>query len=319
MGAGAVPGGEVAAASLREAVRTIRPAGPVDLRLTLGVLRRGRRDPTMVGPTGGEVWRATRTPQGPVTTRITASAGVLTLRAWGPGASWAAETFPSLVGAEDDAHGFTPRHAVVRDLHRRLRGLRLCRTGTVVEALVPSVLEQKVVGVEARRSYAHLVRALGEPAPGPGRAAGLLLPPSPDRLAHTPAHVFHRFGVERRRADTIRLACSYAARLEESASLPLADAYTRLTALPGVGPWTAAEVARVALGDPDAVSVGDYHLPDQVAFALAGEPRGDDTRMLELLEPYRGHRGRVIRLIELGGPRPPRYGPRLPLHRIAGL
>ena len=304
---------------MREAVRTVRPAGPVDLRLTLGVLRRGRGDPTMLPLTRAEVWRATRTPEGPVTTLITAGGGVLTLRAWGPGAAWAAETFPALVGVDDGAEAFTPRDTVVRGLHRRLRGLRMGRTGTVVEALVPSILEQKVIGIEAKRSYARLVRALGEPAPGPGRAAGLRLPPAPDVLARTPAHVFHRFGVERKRADAIRVACSYARRLEETASLPLTAAYARLTALPGIGPWTAAEVGRVALGDPDAVSVGDYHLPHQVAFALAGEPRADDARMLELLEPYRGQRGRVTRLIELGGPAPPRYGPRLPFHPISGL
>ena len=304
---------------MREATRTIRPAGPVDLRLTLGVLRRGRHDPTMVVRSAAEVWRATRTPEGPVTTRITASGGTVTLRAWGPGAEWAAETFPSLVGAGDDGGVLEPRHPIVRDLQRRLRGLRLCRTGTVVDAMVPTILEQKVIGIEARRCYAALVRALGEPAPGPGAAAGLRLPPTPDLLARTPAYAFHRFGIEKKRADTIRLACSCARRLEEAAALPLPQAYARLTALPGVGRWTAAEVGRVALGDPDAVSLDDYHLPHQVAFALAGEPRGDDARMLELLEPYRGQRGRVIRMIELGGPAPPRFGPRLPFHRIAAL
>jgi 3-methyladenine DNA glycosylase/8-oxoguanine DNA glycosylase len=223
------------------------------------------------------------------------------------------------VGAGDGAATFAPRDPVVCDLHHRLRGLRLCRTATVVEALVPSILEQRVIGIEAKRSYAALARALGEPAPGPGAAMGLRVPPAPEVLARTPAHVFHRFGIERRRADTVRLACSYARRLDEAAELPLPQAYARLTALPGIGPWTAAEVALVALGDPDAVSVGDYHLPDQVAFALAGEPRADDARMLELLEPFRGHRGRVIRLIERGAPRPPRFGPRLPFHPIAGL
>ncbi len=321
MGPGAVPGGEVAAAPLREAVRTIRPAGPVDLRLTLGLLQRGRSDPTMLALGAREVWRATRTPDGPVTTRIrvTPPAGTLTLRAWGPGADWAAETFPMLVGVDDRLEEFIPRDTIVRDLHRRLPGLRVCRTGAVVEALVPSVLEQKVIGIEAKRSYARLVQALGEPAPGPGRAAGLRVPPAPERLARTPNHVFHRCGIERRRADTIRMACSYAHRLEETTSLPLADAYARLTALPGIGVWTAAEVARVALGDADAVSLSDYHLPHQVAFALAGEARGDDARMLELLAPYRGHRARVIRLIELAGPRPPRYGPHLPFHPIDAL
>jgi 3-methyladenine DNA glycosylase/8-oxoguanine DNA glycosylase len=299
-------------------VRTFRPRRPVDLQHTLRSLRRGRADPTMrISP--GEVWRATRTCDGPVTTRITSAGGVLTMRAWGPGATAALDGFPALVGEEDDEVGFDPPPGDVHDLRRRLRGLRLCRSGAVVEALVPTILEQKVIGKEARRSYAGLVRALGDPAPSPGAALGLRLPPPPERLARTPSYVFHRFGVERKRADTVRLACSYARRLEEIAALPLPAAYARLTALPGIGAWTAAEVALVVLGDADAVSVGDYHLPHQVAFALAGEPRADDARMLELLEPYRGHRGRVIRLIEAGAAAPPRYGPRLPLQRIAAL
>jgi 3-methyladenine DNA glycosylase/8-oxoguanine DNA glycosylase len=302
--------------------RTLRTSRPISLRLTLGQLRRGRGDPSMrVGPDG--VWRATRSAQGPVTTHITAAGGRLTMRAWGEGAAWALDAFPYLVGADDtddplDTMALDP---VVADCRRRLPGLRIGRSQAVVEALVPSVLEQKVVGIDAKRSYAHLVRTLGAPAPGPAGAAGMRVPPAPATLAATPSYVFHRFGVERKRADTIRVACTYAARLEETVGMAPAAAARRLTALPGVGPWTAAEVGMVALGDPDAVSVGDYHLPNQVAWALAGEPRADDARMLELLEPYRGQRGRVIRLILAGATAaaPPRRGPRMPLRSIASI
>jgi hypothetical protein len=296
--------------------RSVRLARPVDLRLTLGPLRRGRSDPAMRFVPEG-VWRATRTPEGPVTTHIRAGGDgrSLTMRAWGPGADWALDGFPAMIGADDRQDGFDPGPGVVGDLHRRMPGLRIPRSAAVVEALVPSILEQKVVGLEARRSYAALVRALGEPAPGP--AGGLVVPPSPEVLAATPSWAFHRFGIERRRADTIRRACSEAPRLEETVGMAPDDARRRLTALPGIGPWTAAEVAIVALGDADAVSVGDYHLPNQVAFALAGEPRADDARMLELLEPWRGHRGRVIRLIVAAGVKAPRYGPRVPLRTIS--
>jgi 3-methyladenine DNA glycosylase/8-oxoguanine DNA glycosylase len=296
--------------------RTVRPVLPVDLRLTLFPLRRGRLDPSVRFEPSG-VWRATRTPAGPATTHISVSpaSGTATMRAWGPGAGWAVDAFPALIGADDDAAGFDAGAGLVGELHHRLRGLRIGRTGAVMEALVPSILEQKVIGLEARRSYARLVRSLGEPAPGP---PGLVVPPAPAVLAKTPSWVFHRANVERKRADTIRRACSYAARLEETVAMAPDDARGRLTALPGIGAWTAAEVAMVALGDADAVSVGDYHLPNQVAWALAGEPRGDDARMLELLEPWRGHRGRVLRLIGTGAGAAPRYGPRLPLRTISG-
>ena len=110
--------------------------------------------------------------------------------------------------------------------------------------------------------------------------------------------------------------------MAETASGPAGDpapAYARLRAIPGIGPWTAAEVGMRAFGDPDAVSVGDFHLPNMVAWALAGEPRGTDERMLELLEPYRGQRGRVLRLLELSGVGPPRRAPRLSPQPIDGF
>lgn len=307
--------------------RSLRPSSPVDLRLTLGAFGRGRAHPSVRFRGPSEWWRATRTPDGPATTRVTAVGGVLTMEAWGTGAEQAIAGFPALVGEADDDSGFVARDPVVAGLRRRLPGLRLGRTGAVVEALVPAILEQKVIGLQARRSYAGLVGTRGEPAPGPGARMGLMVPPEPAVLARTPSWAFHRLGVERKRADTVRLACSYAHRLEEAASLPLAEAYRRMQALPGIGPWTAAEVALVAMGDPDAVSVGDYHLPHRVAWVLAGEARADDARMLELLEPYRGQRARVVRLVEAGlrgpnalaAPGPPRFGPRLPLQTIARL
>jgi 3-methyladenine DNA glycosylase/8-oxoguanine DNA glycosylase len=270
-----------------------------------------------VGPDG--MWRATRTPVGPVTTHFRARDGEIHVRAWGPGAEWALVSAPELLGCDDVDDGFRPAHPVLRDLHRRFPGLRIPRSKAVVEAAVPSVLEQKVQGREARRAYAALQRRYGERAPGPAGDAGMFVPAAPRTLAAVPYWAFHGFGVERRRADTVRRVASVAPRLEECAALEPGAARRRLRAVPGVGPWTAAEIAIVALGDADAVSVGDFHIPNQVSWALAGEPRGDDARMLELLEPYRGHRGRVIRLLEAAGIAAPRFGPRLPLHPIAAL
>lgn len=296
-----------------DAVRSEVVRGDLDLRRTLAVMRRGAHDPTMVlAP--GECRRASHTPEGPATTHLLHRAGRLEVESWGPGADWAADHAPALAGLCDDDTGFDPTlHPVVRDLHRRLPGVRIGRSGAVSEAVVPSILEQKVTGLEARRSFKTLVRWLGEPAPGPG---GLTLPPTPEALAATPSWTFHRAGVERKRAETITRAMHRWRRLEEAATMPMADAYTRLLAFPGIGAWTAAEVALVALGDTDAVSVGDYNLPHQVSWGLAGEARGDDARMLELLAPWAGHRARVLRLVVAGGGRAPRFGPR---HAVRSL
>jgi 3-methyladenine DNA glycosylase/8-oxoguanine DNA glycosylase len=291
---------------------------PLDLSLTLWRLSHGAADPT-TRLSRAEAWRATRTPEGPASLHLSVGARGVEAEAWGEGAYHALEHLPELLGLDDDPSRLVSAPGVVGTLARRLPGLRIGRTGAVLEALVPAVLEQKVPGVLARRAHARMTHALGEPAPGPAGRMGMALPPASWRLADLPYFAFHRFGIERRRAETIRSVASGAARLEEAANLPPRSAARLLTAFRGVGPWTAAEVVATALGDPDAVSVGDFHIPHLVAWNLAGEPRATDSRMLELLEPYRGQRGRVIRLLEAGGSRPPRYGPRLEARSIARI
>ena len=195
--------------------RTFRPTLPVDIRLTLGPLARGSGDPTMKFRLDG-VWRATRTPDGPATTRISSDGRAVTVVGWGPGAAWALDAAPALLGEGDDDRAFVAHHQLIDDAHRRHPGLRIARSQAVIEALVPTVLEQKVVGKSARRSWAALVRRYSEPAPGPvGKM--LWLPPAPARLAALSADAFHPLNVEHKRANTIRLACNNAAALEAGA------------------------------------------------------------------------------------------------------
>jgi 3-methyladenine DNA glycosylase/8-oxoguanine DNA glycosylase len=195
----------------------------------------------------------------------------------------------------------------------RLAGLRFGRTDEVWPSLVPAICGQKVTSQQAHRAYFGLIRRFGEAAPGPG---GLRIVPSPETIAVLPYHLLHPLGLEQRRALTLIRAAKRAAFLQEAVGMRPRAALARLRSVSGIGPWTAAEVARGAFGDPDAVSIGDFHVPDMVCWALAGEPRGDDTRMLELLEPYRGQRARVVRLLEASGIKAPRYGPRTPVRHI---
>jgi 3-methyladenine DNA glycosylase/8-oxoguanine DNA glycosylase len=310
-------------------VRTFALSGPLDLRLTLAPLRRGPADPTLRFSADRSAWRATRTPDGPATLRLVPDGASIRAQAWGRGAEWAIEQAPELLGAlDDDAATFAAAvsgHSLLRGLRARFPGVRIGRTRRVLEALVPAIIEQKVTGHEARAAFVALVRRHGEPAPGPWddpaarRVPPLWVPPGPATLAGLPGYAYHPLGLERRRADAIRFAAAHATRVEECADLSLPDAYVRLRALPLVGAWTAAEVAVRALGDADAVSVGDYHLCHAVCLALAGEPRGTDERMLELLDPFAGHRARVVRLIEIAGIQAPRRGPRLTPRSIAGI
>jgi 3-methyladenine DNA glycosylase/8-oxoguanine DNA glycosylase len=296
-------------------VTTWRPGYPVDVRQILAPLRHGAADPTFRTVPSG-VWRATRTPRGPVALLIETLGGTIRARAWGPGAEHAIESLPRLLGALDDPAALQPSAGLLRDLVRRYPGLRFGRTDRVLESLVPAICEQKVTGQEASRAHRAIVLWFGEVAPGPAR---LRLPPTAERLASLAYHQLHPAGLEQRRAVTIRRAAERAAWLEAAGNLPPTEAAARLRAIPGVGPWTAAETARAAFGDPDAVSVGDFHLPKLVCWALAGEPRGDDARMLELLDPYRGQRARVVRLLELSGIRVARAGPRMPVRSIAAI
>ncbi|MGZ6260709.1 MAG: DNA-3-methyladenine glycosylase family protein [Candidatus Limnocylindrales bacterium] len=312
--------------------RRLVPTRPLDLFRTLRPLRHGPYDPT-IHLSGTEVWRASRGPEGAATLHLRWDGSAVAAEAWGPGADWELGQLPDLLGEGDRPEALVPRHPIVAELVRRLPGLRLCRTRRVVEALLPAVLEQKVTGLEAQRVWRALVRRHGEPAPGqapgsePGDAAGpqlgsaapgpgyvprgLRLSPAPAVLAALPYFAYHPLGLERRRADVLRRIGGSAARLEAAAGMPPGDARARLLALPGIGPWTAAEALRVAQGDPDAVSVGDYHLPGLVGWLLAGDRQADDARMLELLEPYRGQRARVVALLELSGRIPPRRAPHM--------
>jgi 3-methyladenine DNA glycosylase/8-oxoguanine DNA glycosylase len=288
----------------------------VDLTGTVGTLRLGRGDPTMRIDTTG-VWRASRTPDGPGTVHLRPVSGGVEAEAWGPGARWLLDRAAAMVGALDDPSGFDPgHHPLVARLAHAAVGVRVPRTERVLERLVPTILSQKVTGLEAKRGWSGLVRLAGEPAPGP---VPLLLPPEPRWLARLPTFDFHRIGIERHRADIIRRAATHAGRLEEAVALGPAVLEQRLAAIHGIGPWTRAEVRLVVIGDADAVSVGDYHIPNMVCWALAGEPRGDDARMLELLAPFAPHRGRVIRLLEGAGITAPRYGPRRRVRSIRSI
>ena len=294
--------------------RTISPPdGPIDLPGTMFPLRRGYQDPT-TAISSSEALRALRTPDGPATIHLRSVGSAIEAEAWGPGADRALADAPGLVGAGDDWSGFEPQDDLVRRLRHEHPGLRLTRTGAVTATLIPAICEQKVTGADARRAYRLLTSETSESAPGPGQ---LMLPPDPARLAELPSFAYHRCGLERRRADVIRGVCARAGRIDALAAAPLDEAKAALLRLPGIGPWTVAEVARLALGDPDAVSVGDFHLPNLVAWLLAGEPRGTDERMLELLAPYAGHRGHVQLLLEVSGMHAPRYGPKLESRSIA--
>ncbi len=275
--------------------------GPIDFSLTFGWVARGLTSRL----SARDAWHAMNTPSGPVTLHACVDGERVEVEAWGPGREWVLEHAPDIVGTTDRPPEFDS--ALLRDLAYALRGLRMTKLGCALDISVATVIEQRVTGREAARTWRMLLRRFGTPAPGP---APLVVPPDAEQLLAIRDWEWRRMGVEGRRSMTVR-------RVAAEANRP--RLVERLRFMRGIGPWTLAKVAHVVCGDADIVPVGDWHFPRHVAFAFAGEHFADDARMLELLEPFRPHRGRVLRLLLAGTPGPPRHAPRAPIVNLMEL
>jgi len=289
--------------------RAWKPDWPCPAGTILSTHRRGAGDPTYRVGRDGTHARAMRSPDGPVTLEVTPldRGGLVHARAWGPGAGWALEALPRMLGAEDDVRGFAPQHDVITAAWKRYQHWRLGATGLVMESLVPTIIEQKVTGQEAFSAFRRLVRTHGEQAPGP---LDLWLQPTPAQLRAIPSWEWLRLPVDGGRSRPLLAAARVADALERAGGEPPEVFDVRLRSIPGIGVWTSAEVRATALGDADAVSFGDYHVAKNIGWALTGAPIDDDA-LAELLEPYRPHRHRVQRLLELAQLGRPRRGPRM--------
>ena len=297
---------------MTEQVRTWRPDWPCPVGQILAQSRRGPGDPTYRIDGRGHQWRGLRTPEGPVSLLVEPrpAESVVEARAWGAGAAWALDMLPGLLGADDDPSGFEPRLPILEQALRLHPHWRIGRTGLVLEALVPAIIEQKVTGQEAFAGFRRLVRRYGERAPGPGADAGLWIQPTPDALRTIPSWEWLRLHIDPARSRTVVRSAAVAGSLERLVAVPADEADRRLRSLPGVGRWTSAEVRSRAMGDADAVSFGDYHVAADVGWAVRGTPM-DDDELEEFLEPWRPHRGRAAVLFLMAGPRRPRRGPRM--------
>ncbi len=297
--------------AVTEQTRVWRPDWPCPVGAVVGQHRRGAGDPThrLLGDTH---WRGVRTPLGPATLALEGRAreGTVRARAWGPGAAWALDSVPALLGADDDLRGFEPRHPLVAEAWRRHPHWRQGRTGLVMESLVPAIVEQKVTGQEAFAGFRMLVHRYGERAPGPGGELRLWVQPSPETLRGVPSWEWLRMHIDPARSRAIVTAARVADSLERTVGLPGEEVDRRLRSLPGIGVWTAAEVRQRAHGDADAVSFGDYHVAKDVGHVLAGR-EFDDAELEEFLEPWRPHRNRVPTLLGLAGLHRPRHGARM--------
>lgn len=290
--------------------RAWRPPWPCPVGQVWRHWQRGAGDPTY-RIENGRHWRGLRTPLGPATLCVEPldATGTIKAEAWGPGADWALSNLPSMLGADDDPTGFAPRHANVAQALKENPHWRLGRGGIVWQALLPAIIEQKVTGQEAFGGFRRLVHFHGERAPGPGATLHLWIPPGPDTVRLIPSWEWLKLHIDPARSRPIVRCAQVADALERTLNVPLELADTRLRSIAGVGVWTSAEVRFRAHGDADAVSFGDYHIPNEIGHALVGHDLDDDA-LAELLEPYRPHRHRVQALLGMRRWRE-RHGPRL--------
>lgn len=287
--------------------RSWSPATKLDVHAVLAPLRRGTGDPAWQLDEHGTVWLARNTPRGPALQRIAAAGETVLIGARGPGAAWCLETAPALLGAADDDAEFTAHHEAIARARRRLPGLRLGACGAVWDVLLAAILEQQVTSYEARRCWRELCRRYGTRF-----GARMHAPPTPDAARGLADWHWHRAGLDGARRRIVLRAAAVAGSLERAATVGGEQGRTLLRAVPGIGAWTAAEVAQRAWGDPDAVSFGDYHIPGVVGHALLGRAL-DDGGLAEVLQPYAPQRHRAVRYLEAAGHRQPRFGPRAPV------
>lgn len=269
--------------------------GPLDLTSSLRTLRAGVDDPTWAFTDDG-VWHAMQTPEGPATLHLAEQDDEIVARAWGDGAHWLLDRVPEFIGMHDPLEGFEPgHHPRVAALVREHPGFRLPRGLDLMESLVWVVAAQGKSSFIGHRAFRQLVQARGVAAPGP---KDLLVLPEARALVSIPNYELHTHGFEQDRADLLRRIVASAGTLVERFVEGIDATRSVLVAIDGLDVGSVELALLRMFGAPDATPTGDQRRAAHVGELLADDPRIDDDRMLELLEPFTGHRGRVIRLAE---------------------
>jgi len=281
----------------------------VDLVATLRMQRVGPYDPCgLFDRTTRRFAYAFRMAEGPVTLSVTQTGPTTILaEAWGPSAERAIEEVPAICGAHDDPDAFTTDHEGMQRLARRFRKMRQPRVPWIMEALVGIILQQRIAFVEAAQGWAKIARQRGSEAPGP---LGLTLFPDKQTLLEMPTWAYRESLVDRKRELAIRALLDHDEEIFEALARPFDEIRTVMQRIPGIGPWTIESFLGQCRGDADAIPTADYWIPHMVSYALTGKPRSDDAEMLALLERFRPHRGRALRLLGAAGYSAPRHGPR---------
>ncbi len=263
--------------------------------------RFGRSDPTvMIDARRHERYaKCSHTPLGPVT-MVAWQDDAVEAALYGPGIEWLAPRLRALLGVDDPAD-FAPSHPKLLAWRRLFRATRLVEAISLAEQHAILILQQRITFTEAARSWRAMCLRLQRPAPGP---LPLWLPPTPDDWLALPQPHARALEIDAHRWHALQQASRAAAEVE-SRRADRAALSDYLSAIPGTGPWTTGLMLGLGTGDADAIVLGDVHMPHDVSALLTGVPFGSDEKMVALLEPFRPHRFRVVRVMLATGRRGP--------------
>jgi len=204
------------------------------------------------------------------------------------------------LGARLDARPFYrafARDPLIAGALRHSRGLRIAGSASLWEAAVTAILSQQVNLAFAYDVRRELALAFGRKARFRGETYVAF--PAPERLAGQPERALRRFRLSRAKAGALsRLAEAFASgELSESeiAALPDEPAIERLTAIKGVGRWTAEIALLRGLGRADAFPGGDLGVVKYVAMELLGHRATvTERRMRRFADRWRPYRGLAL-------------------------
>ena len=162
--------------------------------------------------------------------------------------------------------------------------LRLSEPGFA--SLVSIVVSQQVSRASADAIFARLIR--------------LVDPLRPDGLLAAGDEVFRNAGLSRPKQKTLLALSNAVVRnkvdLQHLCDLDARDAIGQLTAITGIGPWTAECYLLFSAGHPDIFPARDIALQSAVGHALGFDPRPGEKALMKIAKSWAPWRGVASRL-----------------------
>ena len=276
----------------------LRVVTPYRLDLTATVLRRMAMNVADLWTADGEYLRAIDGPAGPVVIRARQTrADAITVSLSGAGHDPRAvlALVRRMLGVRRDISAFqrkASRVPVLRDLVRRMTGVKPPRYPTLWEACVNAIAFQQVSLAAASTITRRLVLSLGTRVETRGQT--LYVFPGPEQFLAAPTHELRAAGLSGAKLAALR-RCAEAILTEELEersleALPSGDAVSRLREIKGIGPWTAVVILLRGLGRLDVFPMNDTSVAANLSLVAGQAPRArlDVARMLRALEPEPG-------------------------------